>query len=164
MAVSTRQEQKQDVSLALASMFLAGLLFYGSIGLPAPRFEPMGSAALPQILAGLIVLLSALILMRAFRTNTTVDGAPDNKQPVASGGLWPKLRPFAVPLSLVAYVASLDTFRAPFLPTTIVLVVVLGLLLSKPSLRNATIFTVFGAVLSFSIDLVFTRFLFVDLG
>lgn len=40
-----------DLTLAVLTIFGAGLLFLGALSLPPPRFEPLGSAALPRILA-----------------------------------------------------------------------------------------------------------------
>ena len=47
MPISRHKALMHDVYLAIGALFLAGMLFYGAMGLPAPRFEPMGSAALP---------------------------------------------------------------------------------------------------------------------
>ena len=66
MPVSQHQALKHDILLALASMSLAAVLFFGSLGLPPPRYEPMGSAALPRILAGLIVVLSLVLILGAW--------------------------------------------------------------------------------------------------
>ena len=78
--------------------------------------------------------------------------------------VWQSFVPLGVPACLVIYVGALDFLQAPFVISTIALVVVLGMLLSKPTLRMALIFALFGLVLSVSINLVFTHFLFVDLG
>ncbi len=164
MPISQQKALMHDVYLAIASLCLAGLLFYGAMGLPAPRFEPMGSAALPRILGGLIVLLALLLLFNVWRKLRAAGVSPSESEtsPDTLGSA--KIRPLGVPACLVAYVGTLDFLQAPFVPSTIVLVVALGMLLSKPSLRTAIIFTLFGAALSISINLIFTHFLHVDLG
>ncbi|NKB51731.1 MAG: hypothetical protein GKR97_05835 [Rhizobiaceae bacterium] len=163
MPVSQQKALMRDVYLAIGSLLLAGLLFYGAMGLPAPRFEPMGSAALPRILGGLIVLLALMLLFNVWR-KLRAAGVPisEAKSSADVQGL-AKIRPLGVPACLALYVGALDFLQAPFVISTVVLVVVLGMLLSKPTLRTAIIFTLFGVVISVSINLVFTHFLFVDL-
>jgi putative tricarboxylic transport membrane protein len=164
MSVSQHQSHKRDIYLALASLGLAALLFYGSMGLPPPRFEPMGSAALPRIMAGLIVLFSLILLFGAVRQSIGASASDlEISAPSGASGI-ARLRPLGVPACLIAYVGALDFLQAPFVPSTIILVVALGLLLSKPTIRTAVIFALFGIVISILINLVFTHFLYVDLG
>ena len=56
-----------DLALAAFALAGAGLLYYGSSGLPPPRFEPMGSAAVPRILASLLVLFAIILSASAVR-------------------------------------------------------------------------------------------------
>ncbi|MEP1209198.1 MAG: tripartite tricarboxylate transporter TctB family protein [Rhizobiaceae bacterium] len=164
MPISRHKALMHDVYLAIGALFLAGMLFYGAMGLPTPRFEPMGSAALPQILGGLIVFLALLLLLNVWRKLQAAGETASEEKPSTEAQGLAKFRPLGVPACLVIYVGALDFLQAPFVISTIALVVVLGMLLSKPTLRTALIFALFGLVLSVSINLVFTHFLFVDLG
>lgn len=145
-----------DLFLGAGALLVAALLVIGTAGLPPPRFEPMGSAALPRILAGVIALLSLGVVVSAFRSRgkTTSETAEKRRSPV---------RALAVPVLLAAYVAALDVGNAPFVPATIVFVMAMGLVLSRPALRTIVSFALFGAALALLIDGVFTQFLFVDL-
>ena len=164
MSIAQQKALRHDVYLAIASLCLAGLLFYGAMGLPAPRFEPMGSAALPRILGGLIVLLALMLLFSVWRQLKAGGASLSEVQPSPDSLALARYRPLGVPACLVVYVGALDFLQAPFVLSTILLVVALGMLLSRPTLRTAIIFMLFGLVLSVSINLVFTHFLFVDLG
>lgn len=150
----------RDTALAAFALLAAGLLFYGSIGLPPPRFEPMGSAAVPRILAGLIALFAIVILAKAWFGGPEGDATPSV--------VAPPLRSVGAFAALVGYVAALDVGQAPFVPTTIVFVVAMGLILAARSSRTLwrTVigFALLGLVLALGIDAVFTRFLYVDLG
>lgn len=159
-----------DTLLGLGALVVSGILWWGSAGLPPPRFEPMGSAALPQILAALITLFALIILLRAVLSQRQLSVREENLEASPSVQRDPSeasaspTRAVIVLILLLIYVAALDMGRLPFLPCTVVLVTVLGVLLSKPSLRNLAGFALFGFLLAFAIDTVFTQFLYVDLG
>lgn len=161
----------RDTALAAFALLMAGLLAFGSIGLPPPRFEPMGSAAVPRILAGLIALFALIILVKAWVGNaprgsrSAESGSGADRAPVRA----PPARSLVAFVALVAYVAALDFGQAPFVPATVLFVVTMGLILAvRTSLRTSwrTIlgFALLGLVLAIGIDTVFTRFLYVDLG
>ncbi|MEM7565985.1 MAG: tripartite tricarboxylate transporter TctB family protein [Pseudomonadota bacterium] len=147
----------RDTALAAFALAVAALLAFGSIGLPPPRFEPMGSAAMPRILAGLIALFAVLILAKAW-----FGAAPSERSeaPVAA----PPIRSVGAFAALVAYVAALDFGQAPFVPTTVLFVITMGLVLAARSWRTVLGFALLGLVLAVGIDAIFTRFLYVDLG
>lgn len=156
----------RDTALALFALGGAALLAFGSIGLPPPRFEPLGSAAMPRILAGLIALFALIIMAGAWMGKArpvpeeASRGEPEPDDAVAA----PPLRSLVAFGLLVSYVAALDWGRTPFVPATVVFVVAMGAVLAPRSWRTLAAFAVFGLVLALLIDAVFTRFLFVDLG
>jgi putative tricarboxylic transport membrane protein len=147
----------RDTALAACALAAAGLLAYGSVGLPPPRFEPMGSAALPRILAGLIALFALVILAQAWLGRGAAIGG-------TAARAAPPLRAIGAFCALLAYVAALDFGRAPFIPATIAFTLALGLLLTRRSPRAMAGFAILGLILSFGIDVVFSAFLYVDLG
>ena len=58
-----------DLLLAIFAFLAAVILLIGASDLPPPRFEPLGSAALPRILAVIIIFFSLLIALRAYLKN-----------------------------------------------------------------------------------------------
>lgn len=149
----------RDTALAAFALGIAALLAIGSSGLPPPRFEPMGSAAVPRILAALIALFALLILAKAWTRREAVLDAGPADEVVAPPG-----RSLAAFAALVAYVAALDFAHAPFIPTTVAFVLVMGLTLAARTRRTLLGFALLGLILAVGIDMVFTRFLYVDLG
>ncbi len=148
-----------DLALAGAAILLAVVLVVGSSSLPPPRYEPMGSAALPQILAGLIVLFAGWIGAGAVRRRK----AGGNEMP-SMPGLQSRYKGIAVFATLIVYVLALDVFRASFVPATTLFVTISAHLLSKPDWRKALAFFAFGLLLSSLIFFALTRFFYVDLG
>lgn len=63
------------VALLLATISLA--FFWSSLELPAPRREPLGSAAVPQIVCGCILVFCGLIALKAARVLRTVPPAAE---------------------------------------------------------------------------------------
>jgi len=142
--------------LTLCALVIAGssILFIGAATLPAPRFEPMGSAAVPRILGGLLIILSLVVAVQSLR-------APqDEAEPPAAI----PFRGTLVLVTLIAYVAALDVLRVPFLIATPVFVVVSGLIMSHLSFRNAFMFSALGLGVTFLVDLVLTKFLYITIG
>ncbi len=154
-----------DLGLALATVAGAALLVVGAAKLPPPRFEPMGSAALPRILGGLLILFAFIIAVNALRQILSQTPAPRKQSPPSATVAKPAFGRAALLLViLVLYVASLDLLRWPFVPVTTVFVALVGSLLSRPSLRSLFVFGLFGLCLAALVYAVFTRFLYVDLA
>lgn len=148
-----------DLCLAALVCTGAALLFIGAAKLPPPRFEPLGSAALPRILGALLVFFAALLALRAglrLRGGRAVPEAGDS-------GADPK-RGFLVLAALVAYVFAMDVLRVPFIPATTVFVAAAGLAIGARSWANLGIFLALGLGLSFGISTILTRYLYITIG
>ena len=146
--------------LVLAALVVAGaaVLFVGAADLPPPRFEPLGSAALPRILATILIVLAVLVAIRAvlrLRAAAPAPAAESEARPVLGALV------FAV---LIAYVAALDFGRAPFVPATGVFLGAVGLILSRGSLRAGGVYAVLGVALGAALSFVFSRFLYISIG
>ena len=168
-----------DLALVLAVLAGAGLLFLGASTLPPPRFEPMGSAALPRILGGLLVLFALIIAIKAVwqlrdsasstdTDSSTVDAPADkaaaSEPQSAEAALSGQLRGVVVFSSLILYIAALDVLQWPFIPVTAAFVSIVGTTLSQQRLQALWKFAMFGLLLAAGLYLVMTRFLYVDLG
>ena len=91
-----------DIILAVLVAAGAALLFIGAAELPPPRFEPLGSAALPRILGTLLIFFAVILVIRALlrlRAGQASAAAPSGADP-RRGAL--------VFVALVLYVAALD--------------------------------------------------------
>lgn len=149
-----------DLTLAALTILGAVLLLIGAMDLPPPRFEPLGSAALPRILAGLMGVFAVIIAFRALLRHRSPDFSPE-----PATGTQPDTRKGAFVLAaLVAYVFALETLRVPFIFATPVFVAATGLAIGARTWRNLAIFLILGACLAGMISLVLERFLFVRIG
>lgn len=174
-----------DLLLAVAVLVGAGLLLVGASDLPPPRFEPMGSAALPRILACMLVLFALVLGARAIRRyfvgrsaslqtenrsgdadirNSNVTAHSPDTVSTGNATTGNAIRAAILFAGLVAYVFALDKLQWPFILATTVFVTFVGTLLSQLNYRSLIVFLIFGLALSISVHTVFTRFLYVDLG
>lgn len=146
--------------LVLAALIVAGaaLLFIGASELPPPRWEPLGSAALPRILGVLLILFAVIIAIRAalrWRRDVTVETDHSEASPQRGALVFG---------ALVVYVAALDFGHVPFLPATVAFVCAVGLSIGERTWRNALTFTALGFLLALAISIVLERFLYISIG
>lgn len=156
---ATQRRLLADLSLCLMVSAGAAILLVGANELPPPRFEPLGSAALPRILGVLLLLFSAILAVRA-----VLRMRQGWEAPVEETGEADPRKGFAVLVALVLYVLALDAGRIPFVPATSVFVVVVGLSIGAKTLRNAMIFAGLGLFLSVSLSTALSRFLYISIG
>lgn len=158
---AARQAVRQSMAdLVLAGLIILGaiLLFVGAAELPPPRWEPLGSAALPRILGALLIVFAAIIATSAalrWRRGSAVETPPSEADP---------RRGVLVFGALVLYVAALDFGRAPFVPATVIFVAAVGLSIGQRNWRNAALFTALGLGLALAISTIFERFLYISIG
>jgi len=153
-----RREAFADLVFAGLVIGAAMILFIGAADLPPPRFEPMGSAAVPKILGTIMVLLALAIGGRAILKLRVL---PTDAQIVQMVPFW---RGGAVIVSLVLYVAALDFGRVPFVLATTIFITAAGMIMGKISPKSAGLFAVLGICVSTLIYFVFTHFLFIQIG
>ncbi|GAB4240769.1 MAG: hypothetical protein Tsb0032_44070 [Kiloniellaceae bacterium] len=147
--------------LILAGCVAAGAaaLFIGAAELPPPRFEPLGSAALPRILGGLLLFFAAAVAVRAV-LRWRSGAAPSQ----ADAPETMPLRGLAVLLALLAYVFAMDVLRVPFVPATTLFVAAVGLSTGRRSWLNLGVFLALGLVLSLAISTILSRYLFITIN
>ncbi|WP_424928926.1 tripartite tricarboxylate transporter TctB family protein [Amaricoccus tamworthensis] len=156
-----REATRQNIAdIILAAFVAAGsvMLFIGAAELPPPRFEPLGSAALPRILGALLICFAVVLSLRAvlrIRAGTLRDEVTSHADP-RRGAL--------VFAALVVYVAALDIGHVPFVPATMVFVTTTGLVIGARSWVNLFVFAALGLVLSLAISTVLERFLYISIG
>lgn len=153
---------KIELALALALIGFSGTIFVGAADLPAPRFEPLGSAAVPRMLAGLMAFLSAIWVIRllpALRQAHPATAAP--RDPEAP---WqhPRLA-VAVLIAVFAFVAVMDFGLASFKVAGIGFVILCGFLLTHRDLRKLPWIAGYAVVLVMACDFAFTRFFYINL-
>ncbi len=149
-----------DVAFALVVIALALVVWWGTAGLPPPRWEPIGSAALPRGLALVMAVLAVPVLVGAVRRwrklepSAPAESLAYRRHPT---------RAVAVFLVLAAYVALLDLRLLGFALATIPAFLVVGAILTGFDRRQLPRIAVFVVALVLAVQWLFTRVFYVDL-
>ena len=151
--MNERIDPRVEIGVALMLIVIAALALFGTIGIPPGRFEPMGSAPVPRITAGLILVLSVVVIVRAF-----VD-----LRPVQTLTVHRYLDAAVMILLTVAFVAAMHFRLATFaILTTLYLVATIGFL-TRFNWRALPVIVVLALVVGFGCQYVFTRIFVIDL-
>lgn len=149
---------------ALGAAGIAAAFYAAALTLPAPRFEPMGSAAVPKMIAGVIFLCAAFEVVRSLRL-LMADRAPlaALRHPDPD-----TLRRTAAAVGYIlfffALILALQSAVVPFMIIATVLfwvgALVIGLPLTRPMLLGLGLG---GLAFGVGLELVFTRIFFVNI-
>ncbi|HMB48093.1 MAG TPA: tripartite tricarboxylate transporter TctB family protein [Afifellaceae bacterium] len=55
---------RQDICLVAIVILIGGVLYYGALDIPPPRFDPLGSAAVPKTIAVSLAVLAVLLFIQ----------------------------------------------------------------------------------------------------
>lgn len=160
-------EAQAELILALCMMVLSVAVWIAADLLPPPIFDPLGSAAVPKLIAIIVAFLSAAMLGQ--RLSGTADRgavpdpgdpAKDDKETVAP------LRPWIAVGSFIA-MAFCPTVMAAgllgFRETTFIFILALGGILSRFSRRTMTILVPTAALLAIGLSWLFGGVIYIDL-
>jgi putative tricarboxylic transport membrane protein len=156
-------EAQAELILALCMMALSAAVWIAADQLPPPIFDPLGSAAVPKLLAVLVAALAAAMLAQRLRGTADRGAVPDPGNTTETAA---PLRPgiavgaFAV---IAACPAVMDAGLLGFRETAFVFILALGGLLSRFSRRTMTILVPTAAVLAVGLSWLFGGLLYVDL-
>ncbi len=148
--------KRGDLLFAAGIAVAAVVVFIGTIGLPPPRYEPIGSAAIPRVMAAILLLLSALLIFDVLRR-------PANTDPQEAPRVATPLAPILSAAAIIAYVAVMDSGLLGFQPATALLVFGLAFGLTGFRRRAALPAAVFAILLALGTFYVFTNFFYIDL-
>ena len=165
MAGSSKQD-KADIVFALVIILVSTVIYWQTLGLPPPRYEPLGSAAVPRALAIIMAVLALLVLIRALRSNMRSSNNPADTSSSAGHTATYIRRPWLAAFSFVlvcAYVAAMDQKLLGFIPATIGFLLLIGLLLNRGNWRQLPWLAGFACVLTLACHLIFTKVFYIDL-
>ena len=146
-----------DTVLGIATLAFAVFLYWGSLDIPPPFFDPLGSAAVPKGCAVIIGLLGGAALFRALpglRSRPAREAAAFRPRPDIAAGL--------VVLA-AAYVLMMEMGWMSFRWSTAGFVFLAGLLLGGLSVPVALISLGLAALMGFGGQYLFTQVFFIDL-
>ena len=147
-----------DLIVAALVAAAAAALFVGAAKLPAPRWEPLGSAAAPRALGALLALFALLLAAGAVRG--LLQRAEVPAFAVENARL---LRGGCILGAIILFVVAMDVARLPFVAVGPVFVVVISVLVGGLSWRVVGWSALWGVVLCGSVFLAFTRFFYINL-
>ncbi|MGP1396302.1 MAG: tripartite tricarboxylate transporter TctB family protein [Inquilinaceae bacterium] len=151
---------RTDIGLSVFLIVVCSAVLWESRRLPPGTFEPLGSAPIPRIVAGLIILLSLVVIAQAGLTLRRGRAAP----PAADDMLVPRpVDAAAIFLLTVAYVLAMALGLIGFaVGTALFLFVSIGLLVRfRP--RLLVVAALIAVLMGFGCQYVFTHIFFVDL-
>ena len=150
---------KAEIGLSISLIIFSAIVYYFSLELPDPVYEPLGSAALPKGLAVIMSLLSLIILVRAIPKIKTYKATTNTGDNVTSR---PKLAILIFIITLI-FIGILDFGVLGFLPAGIIYLSTIGYFMTHRDLKRFPWIIAFSVVLTVFSYYVFTKFFYIDL-
>ena len=150
---------KTEIALSISLIIFSIIVYYFSLELPEPEYEPLGSAALPQGLAVIMSLLSLIVLVRAIPKIKTYKSTTNTDDNVTSR---PKLAILVFIITLI-FIGILDFGILGFLPAGIIYLSTIGYLMTHRDLKRFPWIVAFAVILTVFSYYVFTKFFYIDL-
>lgn len=149
-------DRRIDIGVALVLIVIAAVAIWQAADLPPGTFEPLGSARVPQMTAGLIILLSLWVILRALLR-------PDGNEEAthAASERWRDAGIVAV--LTVFYVAALHFRVTTFAIITAVFLTGTIFVLVRFDLARLPAILLVAALTGFGCQYLFTRIFVVDL-
>ncbi len=161
--IKSSTERRTDIAFAVVLIAIGTVAVAMGLRIPASRFDPLGSGAVPALM-GAVLLVLALALLAAATTRlrigdgdrlfTGLDGADTTTAP---------LRAAAAFAWTLAYAGTLHLRVLPYWASTFVFVFALAIALAPPRRRGYAMAAIVAAVLGAGLDVIFRRVLSVDL-
>lgn len=150
--------RRSDSVLALALIILSGLVIDGANRLPPPFFDPLGSAAVPRFIAGLLIILAGCLIVRCLSEPLPAEG--DRAGDEDRSAPWVALGSVAVP---VVYVLAMQAGFLGFAPASSLFVLVEGAILSRGRWRVVAILVPVALLTGYGLNMLLTQVFFIDL-
>jgi len=152
-------QPRTDIGVALVVIVLCCAVLWEARGLPPGSFEPLGSAPVPQAVAGLIVLLCLVVMAKAVlaiaRGTTVATDEPDFS---------PRLPDALIVFGLTVLYVLVMAFRLTgFAIVTSLFLFVAIAFLTRFERRMLPLAAAIGLVMGYGCQYVFTRVFVVDL-
>lgn len=155
---------RRDLLLALAVTLLAVVVYWQASLLPPPFFDPVGSAAVPKLVAVVLVLLAVGVVVERLRAkpgSAETGFAPEvvDDEPAAPAP-WTALASIVLP---VLYVSVMQAGWLAFAEASTLFVFALGALFSRFRPRLLLFLVPVAFLAGYGLDYIFTEILYVDL-
>lgn len=156
-------EAQAELILASCMVALSAAVWIAADRLPPPIFDPLGSAAVPKLIAVAVSILAVAMLAQRYFGVADQGVVPDPGYPAETVA---PLRPAIAVGAFVAMAfcpAVMETGLLGFRETAFVFILALGGMLSHFSRRTMTILVPTAAVLAVGLSWLFGGLLYIDL-
>ena len=150
---------KTEIVLSISLIIFSIIVYYFSLELPEPEYEPLGSAALPQGLAVIMSLLSLIVIAKAIPKIKTYKPTTNTDDKIIPR---PKLAILIFIITLI-FIGILDFGILGFLPAGIIYLSTIGYLMTHRDLKSFPWIVAFAVILTVFSYYVFTKFFYIDL-
>ena len=154
--MSDSVDRRFDIGVALVLIVIAAVAIWEAAGLPPGTFEPLGSARVPQITAGLIILLCLWVILRAM-----LRPKHNEKDTHSASERWRDAA--IVALLTIVYVAALHFRITTFAIVTTVFLTATIFVLTRFDLAKLPAILLVAVITGFGCQYLFTRVFVVDL-
>ncbi len=149
--------RKFEIWASILIIAVCAVVIYETLDLPPGSFEPLGSAPVPQATAGIIIILSIVVIVNAFRPRRAdisedTDDVPD--EPVSA---------FLLCAATLLYVLTLHFRLLGFGTLTAIYLFALISALERFQLKSTIIAAVIAVIGGYGIQYLFTQVFVVDL-
>jgi len=151
--LNERLDPRLEIGVALLMIVISATALFGTMDIPPGKFEPLGSAPVPQAVAGLIIILALGLIVRA-----CID-----RRPLATAAADRYLDATAVVVLTLLFVAAMNYRLATFAVLTSVYLIVTVGFLTRFKRRSLPAVIAVALITGFGCQYVFTRIFVVDL-
>ena len=149
-------DRRFDIGVALVLIVIAAIAIWQAADLPPGTFEPLGSARVPQMTAGLIILFSLWVIIRAMlRGDDVSDAEPAGRARWRDAAI--------VGFLTIVYVAALHFRITTFAIVTTVFLTATIFVLTRFDRAKLPIILLVAVITGFGCQYLFTRVFVVDL-
>lgn len=163
----TLNETAKFEIIVACTLIILSVAFYTAAGsLPPPRFEPLGSAAVPRTLSVIMVVLCTVMLVRAFSNIQKPIQEDHEVGAEQTGEVLSKSKPklsAMVFIATVCFIAAMDSKLLSFPIAGIAYMTTILLLMNDFDLKKLPWVIGYSVMLVLFSYWIFTRFFFIDL-
>lgn len=148
-----------EISVGIGLIVLCAAVLFESTNIGPPLYDPLGSAALPQMASVIIIAFSATMVFRALRRGRTLDGMVEPGSSVPSKP-WIGLGFVAL---CISYLGLMATEITGFRTATVLFVATSGILLAGFRPKAIAIVALLALILGLGGRYLFTQVFYLDL-
>lgn len=149
--------RRQDSCLAIALILFGLLVIDQANRLPPPFFDPLGSAAVPRLVAGLIILLAVILLGRCWWTPIVDDTSQ------TTGVIPAPFIALGAAVMPILYVGAMHFKILGFAPASALFVLALGSLLARFRVLAMLALLPVALLAGFGLNVLLTELFYIDL-